>query len=83
MNDLAEAMIIPPHSASPTSQNCLAPLFFTRIGRLESLELSTSSGRGMCFALRALTHTGFLIGYSFLGIDIKLGGENSTLPGYL
>jgi len=70
MNNLAEAMIIPPTFRKPNNQKLPVALFFTEIGSLEIWELSASGGE-MRFALRASTRARFLIGYSFPGIGIS------------
>ena len=58
-NNLAEMTAMPAQYTSPTSKNRPVALFFTRNASLEILELPTSSGPGIRFALRALTAPDF------------------------
>jgi hypothetical protein len=71
-NNFAEATALASAYRNPTSKSRPVTLFFTRIFSREILEFHNLQQIRHVFTLQGLSQTRFLIGYSFLGIDIRL-----------
>jgi hypothetical protein len=83
MNNLAEARIIPPTFRKPNNQKLPVALYFTEIGTLEILELSTSSGGEMRFRTLSFDARQIFDRLFFPWHRHKPARENLSLLGYL